>query len=138
MIEIRKTETAEVETFRDDILDHFAEIRGHPFGYDEFAFEALKDGTRIGTINGAHLYDWVYIEFLAVSESARGLGVGSSLMDAAEALARDQGGLGLIVDTFRYQAPEFYKARGYVERMVVPARDPACDRIYLEKRVATD
>ena len=72
MIEIRKQDYETVQEFKDDIIDRFASDQGQPFGYEEFAFEALASGTRVGTINGYRLYDWLYVEFLAVSEGQRG------------------------------------------------------------------
>jgi GNAT superfamily N-acetyltransferase len=135
MIEIREQGYDRVQEFTDGVIDSFADASGHPFGYDEFAFEALDDGKRIGTINGYRLYDWLYVGYLAVAEASRGARVGSRLMDRAENLARDMALEGVALDTFRYQAPDFYAARGYTESMVIPGKTSARDRIYLHKRV---
>lgn len=133
MIEICEQSYENVQNFKDDVIDSFAEARGHPFGYDQFAFEALDKGQTVGTINGYRLYDWLYVEFIVVSEESRGARVGTQLLDRAEELAREMGLEGVVLDTFRYQAPAFYMARGYVERMVIPGRMPERDRIYLVK-----
>ena len=133
MIEIREQSYEDVQEFKNEVIDSFAEARGHPFGFDEFAFEALDSGETVGTINGYRLYDWLYVEFLAVSEAARGARVGTRLLDRAEELAQEMGLEGVVLDTFRYQAPAFYAARGYAERMVVPGKTPERDRIYLVK-----
>ena len=137
MIEIQKQDYGSVQDFKDDIIDGFAADQGHPFGYDEFAFEALDDGMRIGTINGYRLYDWLYVEFLAVSEGRRGARVGTRLLKRAEEFAHEMELQGVVLDTFRYQAPAFYSALGYVERMVVPGKSPERDRIYLTKSLAS-
>lgn len=133
MIDIQKQDYDSVQDFKDDIIDSFATTQGHPFGYNEFAFEALDDGTRIGTINGYRLYDWLYVEFLAVSEGRRGATVGTRLLERAEELAQEMDLEGVVLDTFRYQAPAFYSALGYVERMVVRGKSAERDRIYLTK-----
>ncbi len=138
MIEIRDTSYEDVQDFKDDVIDHFAEVRGQPFGYDEFAFEALEDGTRVGSINGYRLYEWLYVEFLAVSETARGGRLGSRLLERAEKLAKEMSLQGIVLDTFRYQAPAFYASKGYIERMVVPGRSTERDRIYLVKPFETE
>lgn len=138
MFEIRAQNYEGVQTFKDDVIDKFAADQGHPFGYEEFAFEALDDGQRIGSINGYRLYDWLYVEFLAVSEAARGARIGTRLLQRAEDLAKQMALLGVVLDTFRYQALAFYAALGYVEHMVVPGKHPTRDRIYLIKHIASD
>ena len=136
MIEIQPQDYESVQDFKNDIIDSFAADQGQPFGYDEFAFEALDGGSRIGTINGYRLYDWLYVEFLAVSQERRGERVGTRLLERAEELALEMDLEGVVIDTFRYQAPALYSSLGYVERMVVPGKLPERDRIYLTKPLA--
>ena len=52
---------------------------------------------------------------LVVDESARGRGIGSALMESAEAWARERGFEGVSVrsNVIRLEAHEFYKSRGY-------------------------
>ena len=133
MVEIREQDYESVKDFKNDIIGRFAEVRGQPFGFDQFAFEALDDGERVGVIMCSIIYDWLYVDYIVVMEAARGRGVGSHLMERAEALAGDLGLKGVALDTFRYQAPDYYAARGYVERMVIPGRVQERDRVYLQK-----
>jgi len=135
MIEICEQAYDDVREFIDTVIDSFAESSGHPFGYDEFAFGALEDGIRIGAIKGYRLYDWLYVEFLAVTQSSRGTRIGSRLLERAEELARDMSLEGVVLDTFRYQAPSYYAARGYAEQMVITGKTRDRDRIYLQKKV---
>ena len=108
---------------------------GQPFGWGQFAFEALDNGERVGVvIVGYRLYDWLYVEYIAVTEASRGEGVGSRLLERAEALARELSLEGVALDTFGYQAPAYYEARGYAERMVIPGKNRELDRIYFQKR----
>lgn len=74
-----------------------------------------KDGTVQGGIKARSYYSWLFIDWLWVSPSARGAGIGSQLMNLAEATARERGCIGAYVDTFSFQAPKFYKSRGYEE-----------------------
>lgn len=67
IIEIRDQSHDAVQDFKNSVVDSFAKIRRHPFAYQEFAFEALYEGNRIGSTNGYRLYDWLHVEFLAVS-----------------------------------------------------------------------
>jgi GNAT superfamily N-acetyltransferase len=50
---------------------------------------------------------------LSVSETARGLGVGSKLMDRVEAWAMQRGGTKMTLTTANAVAGEFYVKRGY-------------------------
>ena len=135
MIEITEQDYDSALEYTNKLIDEFGELRGQPFGWSQFAFEALDDGNKVGAIVGYRLYDWLYIEFVTVEESSRRLGVGGQLMDRAETLAAEMGLEGVALDTFRYhQAAEYYKARGYVEHMVIPGKVPERDRIYLRKK----
>ena len=135
MIEISEQDYESVSDFKDDIINRFAEDRGQPFGWEQFTFEALDNGERVGTIMGCRLYDWLYVDYIVVTEASRGEGVGSRLLERAETLARELALEGVALDTFRYQAPAYYATRGYAERMVIPGKTPERDRIYFQKRL---
>ena len=135
MTEIREQDDENVRDFIDGIIDQFGEASGQPFGWSQFAFDAVDSGERIGAIVGFRLYDWLYVEYIAVAEAARGTGVGSRLLERAEAYARELELRGIALDTFRYQAPSYYEARGYVEHMVVPGKVPERDRIFFQKEL---
>ena len=135
MIEIIEQEYEDVEEYKDEIITSFAEARGQPFGWGQYAFEAVEDGERVGVVMGYWLYDWLYVEYLAVTEASRGKGVGSRLLERAEALARELSLEGVALDTFGYQAPAYYEARGYTQHMVIPGKNRERDRIYFQKRL---
>jgi GNAT superfamily N-acetyltransferase len=67
----------------------------------------------IGGLYGDIFHGWLFIELLAIPEQARGQGVGSRLMNMAEAVARDRGCAGIWLDTFDFQAPAFYERHGF-------------------------
>ena len=54
-----------------------------------------------------------YVELLWLSARARGSGLGSKLLEKAEALARRRGGRLIHLNTFSFQAPGFYAKQGY-------------------------
>ena len=66
-------------------------------------------------LTGETFGNWLSIRFLFVSEALRGQGIGSKLLEAAESEARRRGCKFAFVDTFSFQAPEFYKKHGYRE-----------------------
>ena len=77
----------------------------------------LEDGTggKLAGLTGETFGNWLCIRFLFVSESLRGQGIGSRLLEAAEREARLRGCKYAFVDTFSFQAPAFYKNHGYQE-----------------------
>jgi predicted N-acetyltransferase YhbS len=58
-------------------------------------------------------YGWMFVEFLVLSEELRHAGIGTRLMRAAEAEARELGLQGIWLDTFSFQARPFYERLGY-------------------------
>ena len=50
-----------------------------------------------------------------VREDARRDGWGGRLLSAAEEVARERGCRQVLVSSFTFQAPEFYRRHGYVE-----------------------
>lgn len=59
------------------------------------------------------LWQRMKINSLWVDESLRGQGLGTRLMQLAEAEAIKRGCTHAYTDTFTWQAPEFYKKLGY-------------------------
>ena len=65
-----------------------------------------------GLIGNTH-GNWLTVKYLWVSESLRGQHIGSELLEAAEQTARERGCKYSFLDTFGFQAPEFYQKRSY-------------------------
>ncbi len=74
-----------------------------------------EQGDIVGGLYGRVFFRWLYIELLVVPEQARGQGTGSTLMQMAEELAREKNCVGIWLDTFDFQAPEFYRRHGFTE-----------------------
>jgi len=55
------------------------------------------------------------IKLFWIAEAQRGRGLGSHMLAAAEAEARTRGCVMVTLASHSFQAPDFYKARGYVE-----------------------
>lgn len=58
-------------------------------------------------------WDWLYVEILWVHELHRKSGLGTQLMESAEATARERGCIGACLTSYCFQAPEFYQRLGY-------------------------
>ncbi|MCO7519051.1 MULTISPECIES: GNAT family N-acetyltransferase [unclassified Pseudomonas] len=76
---------------------------------------------------------WMFIELLVVPEACRGQGVGRELMARAEALARDRGCSGIWLDTFSFQAPDFYRRLGFEVFGELADYPPGHTRYFLRK-----
>ncbi|WP_392890238.1 GNAT family N-acetyltransferase [Pseudomonas migulae] len=92
-------------------------------------------GEILGGLYGRFFYQWLFIELLSVPEQARGEGMGSKLMGMAEDLAREKECLGIWLDTFDFQAPEFYKKLGYSELGQIVDYPPGHKRFFFQKRL---
>ena len=90
----------------------------------------------VGGLYGRVFFRWLYIELLVVPEQARGQGTGSTLMQMAEELAREKGCVGIWLDTFDFQAPEFYKNHGFTECGRIDDYPPGHQRFFFQKRLA--
>lgn len=72
-----------------------------------------ENGAMLGGLIGVRKGDWLNIDFLWVSETVRGSGVGSQLIKTAEEEARRKGCKHALVDTASFQARPFYEKQGY-------------------------
>jgi len=93
------------------------------------------NGEILGGLYGRFFYQWLFIELLSVPEQARGQGLGSKLMQMAEDLARKKECVGIWLDTFDFQAPQFYKRLGYSELGQIADYPPGHKRHFFQKRL---
>jgi GNAT superfamily N-acetyltransferase len=90
----------------------------------------------VGGVIGVVYWDWLYIDLMWVREDLRGRGFGHRLLELLEEEAREQGARQVYLDTFSFQAPEFYKRHGY--RVFGELKDfPAGhDRFFMTKQLS--
>ncbi|WP_164512026.1 GNAT family N-acetyltransferase [Lacticaseibacillus daqingensis] len=110
-----RAETAQIEAQLDDFNQQvrpFSQPRPETFSYS--AHDAA--GALMGGIDAyASAYRIGYIETLWVAPAYRRRGVATALLAQVEA-AMVAFGCGVVhLETFDYQAPAFYQARGYTE-----------------------
>lgn len=89
----------------------------------------------LGGLYGRVIFQWMYIELLCVPEQGRGQRIGSELMAMAENLAKEKNCLGIWLDTFDFQAPEFYKKLGFSQFGEIVDYPPGHSRHYFQKRL---
>ena len=71
------------------------------------------DQAVLGGVIGITYWDWLYIDLMWIQEELRGRGFGHKLLTLAEEEARGRGAKNVYLDTFSFQAPDFYKKHGY-------------------------
>lgn len=81
----------------------------------DFNFHIKEDGKIIGGIIAGGLGDTLEVEFLYVEETYRGKGIGRRILAHVERLAQEKGMKRILLNTYSFQAPDFYKKLGYTE-----------------------
>lgn len=92
-----------------------------------------KDGNKIAGLIGNTHGNWLSIKFLWVSEELRGQNIGSNILNQAEKVAKERGCKYSFLDTFSFQAPEFYKKHGYKEVFALENYPVTSKRYYFTK-----
>lgn len=95
-----------------------------------------EKGDLAGGLVGHTWATWLHVTYLWVDERHRGAGLGSHLLSEAERMAA--GGRGCRaarLETWDFQAPEFYKRLGYEVVCVIPDYPPGITEYTLTKRL---
>jgi GNAT superfamily N-acetyltransferase len=87
---------------------------------------------------GLVYFGWLDVQALWVSESERGTGLGSRLLNAAEQQAVSMGARFALVDTFSWQAAPFYAKQGYVEFGRLDHFPQGSSRTYMKKTLVAE
>ncbi|MCJ7703808.1 MAG: GNAT family N-acetyltransferase [Anaerolineales bacterium] len=89
----------------------------------------------VGGVIGATHWGWFYINLMWIKEEFRGRGYGHRLLTLAEDEARQRGAKDAYLDTFSFQAPDFYKQHGYQVFGELQDFPPGHQRYYLTKQL---
>jgi GNAT superfamily N-acetyltransferase len=104
----------------------------HPVGY----FLKNTRGEWLGGLTGYIWGGWFHVDFLWVTESLRGQGHGSRLMDAAEMFAMERGAVAANLETHSFGAEGFYLKRGYVVFGRLDDYPSGHSKLYLRKQLS--
>jgi GNAT superfamily N-acetyltransferase len=96
------------------MLIEFSDAYTEPRKFREFGV-ALRDeaGNIVGGIAANTVWDWLQIDVLWVAEALRRQGHGLKLLRRAEEIGKGLGCKYSKLDTFEFQAREFYERHGY-------------------------
>ncbi|MFF2511535.1 GNAT family N-acetyltransferase [Streptomyces sp. NPDC058086] len=94
------------------------------------------DGALAGGLVGHTWTTWLHVTYLWVDTPHRGAGLGGRLLAEAERLAHEERGCrNSRLETWDFQAPEFYKQHGYEVVCVIPDYPPGITEYTLTKRL---
>lgn len=95
----------------------------------------LKDDNKqmFAGLNSALSWNWMEIDILWVDENHRGKGLGGGLLLEAENIARANNCSFIKLNTFSFQAPEFYKKYGYEVMAIIEDAPLGSTHYYFKK-----
>ncbi|MFN2241527.1 MAG: GNAT family N-acetyltransferase [Anaerolineae bacterium] len=100
----------------------------------------LKDeaGQAVGGLSAHTYWDWLEVDDLFVPEKWRGQGIGSSLLQTAEAMAVGRGARHSFLTTFAFQARAFYEKHGYTVAGTLEGYPPGSAYFWMRKDLGPD
>jgi ribosomal protein S18 acetylase RimI-like enzyme len=94
------------------------------------------NGDLAGGLVGHTWTTWLHVTYLWVDGRHRGAGLGSRLLAKAEHLATtERGCTAARLETWDFQAPDFYRRQGYDVVCVIPDYPPGITEYTLTKRL---
>lgn len=104
--------------------------------YEELHFHIRNEtGQIVAGVLSTLCWNWVELDILWVDANERHKGYGTQLLLEVERLAREKGCDFIMLNTFSYQAPEFYRKHGY-QLMTMIENAPTGHQHYYFKRIS--
>ncbi len=88
----------------------------------------------LGGLAGFTAWDWLFVKWLLIREDARGRGLGSLALDAAEAEAKKRGCVAAWLDTLNPAARNLYARHGYTVFGEIADFRAGQARFFMQKR----
>lgn len=124
-----------IETAVSTILSENAAATGFPYSPMPVKLKIVDAGKIIAGLIGFTCWEWLYIETLAVDRTYRKQGLGRQLVLEAERIARERNCHAAWVDTFSFQAPDFYTRLGYTPFGTLADFPTGQKRIFFQKKL---
>jgi GNAT superfamily N-acetyltransferase len=117
-------------------INQYNHQHGGPEGFQRVCFVLNgPNGEVAGGLIGDIYWGWFNINLMFVKEELRGHGYGHQLLVQAETEARNRDAKHVFLDTFSFQAPEFYKRHGYRVFGELQNFPPGFTRYYMTKEL---
>lgn len=95
-------------------LQHFNVEHAGEEGFQRICYAVKSPNEDIaGGALGEMYWGWFHLDLMWVRDELRGQGYGHRLLGEIEDEARKRGAKSVFLDTFNFQAPEFYLRHGY-------------------------
>ncbi|MFC3652572.1 GNAT family N-acetyltransferase [Dyella humi] len=122
------------------VREHLSQFNLDATGIDDQRALALlvKDpatGKVLGGLTGRTSRGVLFVEMLFLPDSLRGSGLGSKLLLMAEQEAVRRGCHHGVLYTNTFQAPGFYKKKGWRELGEIPSNPPGTSRLFFSKQL---
>ncbi|NCE63127.1 GNAT family N-acetyltransferase [Pseudoflavonifractor sp. 524-17] len=82
-------------------------------GFKDYSLHIEEDGAVVAGIVAGSVGDTLEVEFLFVDDAVRGRHLGAALLSEAEHRAKADGIKRVLLNTYSFQAPGFYRKMGY-------------------------
>lgn len=131
-----KPSEAELDVLRNGLAEYAFSMFGQTTFSDITFFVRDESGTIVGGVHGNYgSFGWMYVDTLWVAERLRGKDYGTRLMKLIEDVGIRNGSTQAYLNTFSFQAPEFYKKLGYTVFAELEDFPKGHSRIFLRKRL---
>jgi GNAT superfamily N-acetyltransferase len=101
--------------------------------WSPLTIEAKHADKVVGGLLGKFGHRWLFVDILVVAEGYRKARLGSRLLEAAEAEARNKNCVGVYLDTYEFQARGFYEKHGYSVFGTQENYPPNYTRFFMQK-----
>lgn len=119
-------------------LIRYNESHAGPSGNRPLVIEVRDaNGEIVGGLWGATGFGWLFTQLLVVPEGARGQGLGRRILLLAEEEAAKRGCHAAWLDTFEFQAKDFYERLGYACFGTLPDYPKGSTRYFLRKELGS-
>ena len=129
---------SDVALLNEQLYRHNAAVTGHDNGRWLTIFVRDEVGAIVAGLHGWTWGQTGFVQTLWVRDDLRGLGLGARLLATAEVEAARRGCREVHLDTHSYQAPDFYRHRGYEVLGELPGWPQPTTRIFLRKTLLPD
>lgn len=117
-------------------LDRHAKQTIGKTSFEPFGFLAHNSsGALIGGCTGVLMYGTLCIKLLWIEENARGNGLGRKLIEKAELFARENACRYITLETFGWQAKDFYEKMHYKIEHVYNGYDDEAKFYFFRKKL---
>ncbi len=125
------------KTISNGLLDYNIEKAKNPSFKPVLLTLRNQDEDVVGGLIADIYWGWLYVKVLWISSEFRKNGYGTKLLRKAEELAVESGCKNACLDTFSFQAPEFYLRHGYEVFGELEGFPQDFKRFYMKKKLVS-